>query len=250
MPLVLVGPSGVGKGRLIKSLLKDYNRFFTKIVTHTTRNPRPGEVDGISYNFIKDKSVFQEMVKQDAFLEHAYVHGNYYGTSVEAWKEAQRAGKISIMEIDVQGARSIKAVACKYGLKPKFVFISPPAIEKLRSRLLERGTETEEQINLRVKNAEAELQSANDTTLFDKVLVNDDFNDTVNSFFRLMRNWYPALPSAARLRMLQRRVKNLRAMATENKIRAEAESLTNTVCNEISCDNSDETAEYEEEEKP
>jgi hypothetical protein len=150
----------------------------------------------------------------------------------------------------VQGARSIKAVAKKYGLKPKFVFISPPAIEKLRARLLERGTETEEQINLRVKNAEAELQSANDPSLFDKVLVNDDFNDTVNAFFRLMRDWYPALPSAARLRMLQRRVKNLRIMASGNESRAVADSLTRDVCSEIACDATEGIEELEEGDKP
>ena len=92
-PLVLVGPSGVGKGRLVKSLLKDYTRFFMKIVTHTTRGPRPDETNGTSYHFISN-TTFHEKVSDGHFFEWARVHDNFYGVSIEAWQAARRTGKV------------------------------------------------------------------------------------------------------------------------------------------------------------
>ena len=213
-PLVLVGPSGVGKGRLVKSLMRDYKRFFIKLVTHTTRGPRPDETNGTSYHFVT-KDSFHRMVGEGKFMEWAQVHDNCYGTSIEAWQSGQSTGKICIMEIDVQGARSIKALAPTYGIRPKFLFIAPPAIEKLRERLLLRGTETSEQIQLRIASAERELaESKKDDNLFDLVVVNDDYPKTVNTLFRTMRDWYPLLPSAARLRMLQRRLNRIKMLGS------------------------------------
>jgi len=209
-PLVLVGPSGVGKGRLVKSLMKDYRRFFYKVVTHTTRGPRPDEVNGTSYHFVPN-ATFHEMVRDGAFMEWAQVHDNFYGTSVEAWRVAQRAGKIPIFEIDVQGAKTMKSIASSYGLRPRYLFVAPPQVEKLRERLVDRGTETPEQIALRIASAEREVaESKNNRALFDLVLVNDDYQLTVNALFRTMRDWYPALPSAARIRMLQRRLNKIK----------------------------------------
>ena len=92
-PLVLVGPSGVGKGRLVKSLLKDYKRFFIKIVTHTTRGPRPDETNGTSYHFVSN-TTFHEKVSQGHFLEWALVHDNFYGVTIEAWQAARQTGKV------------------------------------------------------------------------------------------------------------------------------------------------------------
>lgn len=213
-PLVLVGPSGVGKGRLVKSLMRDYKRFFVKLVTHTTRGPRPDEINGTSYHFVAN-ATFHRMVEDGKFMEWAQVHDNCYGTSIEAWQTGKSAGKICIMEIDVQGARSIKGLAAAYGIRPKFLFIAPPAIEMLRERLLLRGTETPEQIQLRIASAERELaESKKDDTLFDLVVVNEDYQKTVNTFFRTMRDWYPALPSAARIRMLQRRLNKIKLLGT------------------------------------
>jgi guanylate kinase len=136
-PLVLVGPSGVGKGRLVKALLKDYNRFFVKIVTHTTRSPRPDEIEGKSYHYVKNET-FHEMVRNGEFLEWAKVHDNFYGTSIQAWKAGQLNGKISIMEIDVQGAQTVRRIASSYEMTPKYIFIAPPEIEKLKARLAQR----------------------------------------------------------------------------------------------------------------
>lgn len=133
-PLVLVGPSGVGKGRLIRSILKDYNRFFGKIVSHTTRSPRPDEKNGVHYHYIS-KEQFQAKVEANEFIEWAIVHGNYYGTSIQAWKDIQTQGKISIFEIDIQGARSIVASERTLNIRPKYAFIAPPNVDVLRERL-------------------------------------------------------------------------------------------------------------------
>ena len=212
-PLVLVGPSGVGKGRLVKSLMKDYRRYFYKVVTHTTRGPRPDEVNGTSYHFVSN-ATFHAMVDDGAFMEWARVHDNFYGTSVEAWQVAQRAGKIPIFEIDVQGAKTMRAIAPKYNLRPHYLFVAPPELAKLRMRLIDRGTETPEQIALRIASAEREMgESQTNRGLFDLVLVNDDYQQTVNTLFRTMRDWYPALPSAARIRMLQRRLNKIKQLS-------------------------------------
>jgi guanylate kinase len=211
MPLVLVGPSGVGKGRLVKALLKDYSRYFNKLTTHTTRQPRPDETHNVSYHFVSNDT-FHNMVKDNKFVEWAKVHDNFYGTSVEELLLASQREKICILEIDIQGAQSIKTIASKYGLRPKFIFISPPDVEVLKRRLVERGTETTEQIELRLRNAELEIKRAEDSKLFGKVLVNEDFEETSKAFFRLMRDWYPALPSISRLRMLQRRIGHIKTI--------------------------------------
>ena len=99
-PLVFVGPSGVGKGRLISALLMDYSKFFKKVVTHTTRNPRPDELYRQSYHFISNHS-FHELVQNASFIEWAKVHNNYYGTSLEAFKQVQKEGKISHQVSDI-----------------------------------------------------------------------------------------------------------------------------------------------------
>jgi guanylate kinase len=136
-PLVLVGPSGVGKGRLVKALLKDYARYFNKLVTHTTRQPRPDEIPDVSYHYT-DNNTFHNMVNDNKFVEWAKVHDNYYGTSVEELLLASQREKICIIEIDIQGAKSLKMIASKYGLRPKFLFVSPPDIGVLKKRLEER----------------------------------------------------------------------------------------------------------------
>ena len=123
-PLVLVGPSGVGKGRLVKSLLKDWKKYFHKVVTHTTRPSRPDEAEGVDYYFVSAET-FDTLAKDNIFLEHAHVHNNRYGVSREAWKRAVEQRKIPILEIDIQGAQSIRKLAKEHQMKPVFVFISP-----------------------------------------------------------------------------------------------------------------------------
>lgn len=133
-PLVIVGPSGVGKGRLLKSLLKDYSKFFGKVVSHTTRKPRPSEIDGMHYHFV-NITTFQTLIENGSFIEWAMVHGNYYGTSISAWKDLQLSGRISILEIDIQGAKSVHSKEKALGISPRYIFIAPPDVATLQDRL-------------------------------------------------------------------------------------------------------------------
>ena len=170
--LVIVGPSGVGKGTLISALMTtDDPSPFAFSVSHTTRKPRPGEKDGVHYHFT-NKETFQAEIAEGKFIEHANVHDNIYGTSFKAVEQVQKDNKCCILDIDVQGARQVRASS----LKAMIVFIAPPNVETLEKRLRGRGTETEEQIKLRTANSLAELQSVEkEPGLYDAVLTNDDF---------------------------------------------------------------------------
>ncbi|KVH94739.1 Guanylate kinase [Cynara cardunculus var. scolymus] len=168
-PIVISGPSGVGKGTLINMLMKEFPSMFGFSVSHTTRAPREKEENGVHYHFT-DRSVMEEEIKAGKFLEFAAVHGNLYGTSIEAVEIVADAGKRCILDIDVQGARSVRASS----LEAIFIFICPPSFEELEKRLRARGTETEEQIQKRLRNAKAELEQGNSPGLFDHILVNND----------------------------------------------------------------------------
>ncbi|KAJ8570379.1 hypothetical protein K7X08_037351 [Anisodus acutangulus] len=168
-PIVISGPSGVGKGTLISKLMKEFPSMFGFSVSHTTRAPREKEQNGIHYHFT-DRTVMEREIKDGKFLEFASVHGNLYGTSVEAVKVVADAGKRCILDIDVQGARSVKAST----LDAIFIFVSPPSFEELEKRLRARATETEEQIQKRLRNARAELEQGKSSGLFYHILVNDD----------------------------------------------------------------------------
>ncbi|KAJ9548891.1 hypothetical protein OSB04_021434 [Centaurea solstitialis] len=168
-PVVISGPSGVGKGTLINLLMKEFPTKFGFSVSHTTRAPREKEQNRVHYHFTK-RSVMEEEIKAGKFLEFAAVHGNLYGTSIEAVDVVADAGKRCILDIDVQGARSVRASS----LEAIFIFVCPPSFEELEKRLRARGTETEEQIQKRLRNAKAELEQGNSPGLFDHILVNDD----------------------------------------------------------------------------
>ncbi|XP_010909053.1 guanylate kinase 1 isoform X2 [Elaeis guineensis] len=168
-PIVISGPSGVGKGTLISKLMKEFPSTFGFSVSHTTRAPREKEVDGVHYHFT-ERSKMEKEIKDGKFLESASVHGNLYGTSIEAVEAVTDAGKRCILDIDVQGARSVRASS----LEAIFIFICPPSLEELEKRLRERGTETEEQVQKRLRNAKAELDQGKSPGLFDHILVNDD----------------------------------------------------------------------------
>jgi len=217
-PLVLVGPSGVGKGRLVRELLNDYNRFFQKVVTHTTRQPRPDEVNGTSYHFVNNETFWKLFHGNDQFFaENAEVHNNHYGVSWSAWQKVTALKKIPILEVDIKGAKTIRNQAAGWNISPMYLFIAPPSIEMLAERLQRRGTESSEEVALRLRNAETELAEAHQCGFFDCILVNSDFQLSVNKFFRLARDWYPAIPSAARLRMLMRRARDLKALLRERE---------------------------------
>ena len=170
-PVVIVGPSGVGKGTLLNRLMADFPDNFGFSVSHTTRKPRPGEVDGVHYNFC-EKPDMEAAIERGEFIEYARVHGNIYGTSIKAVEAVQTAGKVCLLDIDVQGAELVK----KTTLNARFVFVAPPSFEELEKRLRGRGTETEDKIQMRLKNAKGEMEYMDKPGFFDCVIVNDDLD--------------------------------------------------------------------------
>lgn len=161
---VLSGPSGAGKGTLVKRVLQRVPDAWVS-VSATTRQPRPGEVDGRDYFFL-DQPRFDELVSQGGFLEWAHVHGNSYGTLRSRVQDRIDHGSQVILEIDVQGAFQVKKAMPEAHL----IFIEPPSLEELERRLRGRGTETEEVICNRMKTAEVELARKME---YDVQVVND-----------------------------------------------------------------------------
>ncbi|XP_072075842.1 guanylate kinase 2 isoform X4 [Arachis hypogaea] len=180
-PVVISGPSGVGKGTLISMLMKEFPSMFGFSVSHTTRAPRGMEKDGVHYHFT-EKSVMEKEIKDGKFLEFASVHGNLYGTSVEAVEVVADAGKRCILDIDVQGARSVRSSS----LEAVFIFVCPPSMEELEKRLRDRGTETEEQILKRLRNAAAEIEQGKSSNIFDFILYNDNLEECYEKLKKLL----------------------------------------------------------------
>ncbi|AGO14109.1 AaceriAER309Wp [[Ashbya] aceris (nom. inval.)] len=169
-PIVISGPSGAGKSTLLKKLFAEFPERFGFSVSSTTRAPRPGEVHGKDYNFTSVED-FQAMIAQKKFIEWAQFSGNYYGTTVAAVRKVIDSGKICILDIDMQGVKSVKQT----DLNARFLFLAPPSLESLRERLVGRGTETEESLSKRLAAAEAEMAYAA-TGAHDRVVVNDDLD--------------------------------------------------------------------------
>ena len=164
---VISGPSGAGKGTLVKALIEQVPDAWLS-VSATTRKPREGEVDGKHYHFLSNDQ-FDDLVRQDCFLEWAQVHSNKYGTPRAQVEQAIAEGKQAILEIDVQGAFQIKEKIPQSIL----VFIEPPSLEILEERLRGRGTETEDVIAARMSVATMELL---EKIKYDIAIVNDDLD--------------------------------------------------------------------------
>lgn len=191
-PLVVCGPSGVGKGTVIESLRKRFPPdVFGFSVSHTTRQPRPGEIDGQHYTFTTKEKI-QTDIEQGLFVENALVHGNYYGTSKTAIQVLQEEGKITILDIDMQGVKSVK----ESGISARYVFIAPPSREELEDRLRGRGTETDEAIAKRLGNAAKEIEYGEEEGNFDRVFVNQDVEQTVDEMVEVLSEWFPQLKSS------------------------------------------------------
>jgi guanylate kinase len=153
---VVSAPSGAGKTTLVESIRRTPNLFYS--VSCTTRAPRTGEIDGEDYQFLSD-TVFRERIEKGEFLEHAQVHGDYYGTLREPVVANLKSGKDVLIDIDTQGAAVIRNCDDSLiGFALADVFIIPPDLDELRKRLLNRGTETSEQIDSRLATAAREME--------------------------------------------------------------------------------------------
>ncbi|TRZ12769.1 hypothetical protein HGM15179_014325 [Zosterops borbonicus] len=168
-PVVLSGPSGAGKSTLLKKLFKDYENVFGFSVSHTTRQPRPGEVNGKDYHFVTREEM-QKEIDAGEFIEHAEFSGNMYGTSKGAVQAVQAQNQICVLDIDIQGVKNIK----KTELNPIYISVQPPSIEILEKRLRDRKTETEESLQKRLTAARVDLELSKEPGLFDLVIINDD----------------------------------------------------------------------------
>ncbi|MBE9125948.1 MULTISPECIES: guanylate kinase [unclassified Coleofasciculus] len=168
--IVLTGPSGVGKGTLVRSLLRRYPQLYLSI-SATTRQPRPGEVDGRDYYFVS-REKFKEMVAANELLEWAEYAGNYYGTPRTPVEEQIQLGQSVLLEIEVVGARQIQ----KTFPTALRIFILPPNLEELEQRILGRGKDSEEAIARRLEHAKAEIEAADE---FDLQIVNDDLDEAL-----------------------------------------------------------------------
>ena len=165
--IIVAAPSGAGKTTLCSRLLSDFKKQITLSISTTTRAPRPGEVDGREYHF-SSREAFEAKVAAGRFAEWAEVHGSLYGTSKDTLESSFAGGLSVLLDIDVQGAASLRAA---YPNQTFSVFVSPPNLEILEKRLRGRGTDSEEVIQKRLRNARTELARASE---FSKILINDD----------------------------------------------------------------------------
>ena len=176
--LVISGFAGTGKGTLVQELLKRYDNYALS-VSATTRDPRPGEEDGVHY-FFKTKEEFEQMIQEKKLIEYACYVGNYYGTPKEYVQEQLENGKDVILEIEIQGAMKIRE---KFP-DTLLVFVCPPSMEELKNRLVGRGTETLDVINGRLRRA---VEESKGMDKYDYLLINDDLEECVDTLHETIR---------------------------------------------------------------
>jgi guanylate kinase len=169
---VISAPSGAGKTTLLRGVMSSLVKVKFS-VSHTTRNPREGEVDGVDYLFVS-RDTFGQMIADNIFLEHAEVHDNFYGTSHAAIEEQLQNGFDVILDIDVQGAAILRK---NPQVDAAFIFIAPPSLVELERRLRGRGTENEEKVQVRLINARTELLSS---SKYEYLIVNRDVDEGTN----------------------------------------------------------------------
>ena len=190
---IVSAPSGEGKSSLIQALLKTQPLYDTQVsISHTTRAIRPGEKDGEHYFFV-DKEAFREMIERDAFLEHAEVFGNYYGTSRETIEQVLASGVDVFLDIDWQGAQQIR----KKMPQARSIFVLPPSKDELDRRLRGRGQDSEAVIAKRMAQAVAEMTHFAE---YDYLIVNDDFDLALSDLKTIIR--------AERLRLSRQRLRH------------------------------------------
>jgi guanylate kinase len=175
--IVISGPSGVGKTTVARELCR--RPGFVKVTTATTRAPRPKEADGKDYHFLT-RERFEEGIGKGEFLEHATIFGNLYGTPKKSIEDAVAAGKRVVVDIDSQGAKSVRAL----GVPAVLIFIAPPSLEELRRRLTDRKTDAPEAIERRLRAAESEIA---ESRVYDVVVTNRTVEQTVADIEEALR---------------------------------------------------------------
>ena len=193
---ILAAPSGAGKSSLIKALMEKYegnaNTPMQVSVSHTTRQPRPGEVDGVHYHFVT-REQFEALIEQGVFFEYAEVFGNYYGTSRVTIEQTLYRGIDVFLDIDWQGARQVtKLMPDTCG-----IFILPPSLDVLEQRLNQRGQDSDEVIASRMAKAVDEMSHFNE---FGHIIINDDFATALNEL--------EAIVTAQRLRSAKQQIRH------------------------------------------
>lgn len=179
IPFVVSGPSGVGKSTIVRRVLQaDPNVHFS--VSHTTRRPREGEVDGVDYSFV-DEAEFRRLIEQNAFLEYAVYQNHFYGTSRTAVEGPTARGFDLILEVEMQGAEQLQ-VRLPHAVR---VFIEPPSMQVLEARLRDRRTETEEVLRGRLQRAQEELAYAKQCH---HRIVNDSVDKAVEQLLRIIHD--------------------------------------------------------------
>ncbi|MCP4177397.1 MAG: guanylate kinase [bacterium] len=185
--LIVSGASGAGKSTICKPIMKKNSFEFS--ISCTTRKPREGEIDGKDYYFIDEKT-FKKKIEANAFLEYAYVHGNYYGTLKSEIHNRVLKNKDILLDIDVQGAMQIKEYMKNDEILAKcaeFVFILPPSMDELEKRLKSRGTESDSSLKLRLGQAGKEIEKF---LLYDYFIVNDNLEDAIGKMQNIVSSLY------------------------------------------------------------
>ena len=175
--ILIAAPSGAGKNSFMKRALADFPRLLD-VVTYTTRPRREGETSGVDYHFI-DKSDFRDRIEKGFFVEWAHVHDSLYGTSRQSLEEAWAQGRVAIMDIDIQGVEKFSEIYPD----SVSIFILPPSIEELKNRILARDKKAPSNLDLRLSNAEKEIQQAH---RYDYQVVNDDFEASYGRFKKIL----------------------------------------------------------------
>jgi len=175
---VISAPSGTGKGSILSRAFEEDTEL-AQSVSVTTRQPRDGDENGVHYHFV-NPITFRRWIDEKKFAEWAEVHGNLYGTLSEEIEKHTGSGKDVVLELDVQGMRSVRAFA------PEMiaVFIMPPSLEKLKKRIIDRGHMSPEDIALRMSNAEKEIAAKNE---YDHIIVNDILDTAVAEFLNILQ---------------------------------------------------------------
>ncbi|MDD3279822.1 MAG: guanylate kinase [Lachnospiraceae bacterium] len=199
--VVVSGFSGAGKGTLMKELLSRYDNYALSISV-TTRTPRPGEQEGVHY-FYRTEEEFDQMVEQNAFIEYARYVKHSYGTPKTYVEQQLSAGKDVILEIELQGALQVK----KSRPETLLLFVTPPSAQELRRRLVDRGSEEEDEINRRMARA---VEESREMSSYDYIVVNDEVSSCVDDMHKIIQSYHTATGNQMELiKKMQKELKDM-----------------------------------------